>query len=64
MLKAKFIQYISEQKKYSAHTQTAYAQDLLQFEDCITEKYELSFEGVQHIHARDYIEDYGRSGCC
>ncbi len=55
MLKARFIQYISEQKKYSAHTQTAYAQDLLQFEDFITEKYELTFEGVQHIHARDYI---------
>ena len=55
MLKARFIQYISEQKKYSAHTQTAYAQDLLQFEDFITERYELSFEGVQHLHAREYI---------
>jgi len=55
MLKARFIQYISEQKKYSAHTQTAYAQDLLQFEDFITERYELSFEGVQHFHAREYI---------
>jgi len=55
MLKARFIQYISEQKKYSAHTQTAYAQDLLQFEDFITEKYELSLEAVQHVHARDYI---------
>jgi integrase/recombinase XerC len=55
MLKARFIQYISEQKKYSAHTQTAYAQDLLQFEDFISERYELSFEGVQHLHAREYI---------
>ena len=55
MLKARFIQYISEQKKYSAHTQTAYAQDMLQFEDFITERYELSFEGVQHLHAREYI---------
>jgi integrase/recombinase XerC len=55
MLKARFIKYISEQKKYSAHTQTAYAQDLLQFEDFITERYELSFEGVQHLHAREYI---------
>jgi integrase/recombinase XerC len=55
MLKARFIQYISEQKKYSAHTQTAYAQDLLQFEDFITSKYELSFEAVQHVHAREYI---------
>jgi len=55
MLKSRFIQYISEQKKYSAHTQTAYAQDLLQFEDFITERYELSFEGVQHLHAREYI---------
>ena len=55
MLKARFIQYISEQKKYSTHTQTAYAQDLLQFEDFITERYELSFEGVQHLHAREYI---------
>ena len=55
MLKARYIQYISEQKKYSAHTQTAYAQDLLQFEDFIREKYELSFEAVQHIHAREYI---------
>lgn len=55
MLKARFIQYISEQKKYSAHTQTAYAQDLLQFEDFIQCNYELSFEAVQHIHAREYI---------
>jgi integrase/recombinase XerC len=55
MLKARFIQYISEQKKYSTHTQTAYAQDLLQFEDFITERYELSFDGVQHLHAREYI---------
>jgi integrase/recombinase XerC len=55
MLKARFIQYISEQKKYSAHTQTAYAQDLLQFEDFIASKYELSFEAVQHVHAREYI---------
>ena len=55
MLKARFIQYISEQKKYSAHTQTAYAQDLLQFEDFISQKYELTFEAVQHIHAREYI---------
>ena len=55
MLKARFIQYISEQKKYSAHTQTAYAQDLLQFEDFIRCNYELSFEAVQHIHAREYI---------
>lgn len=55
MLKARFIQYISEQKKYSAHTQTAYAQDLLQFEDFITERYDLSFEGLQHLHAREYI---------
>ncbi|MGN7202648.1 tyrosine-type recombinase/integrase [Pedobacter sp. SAFR-022] len=55
MLKARFIQYISEQKKYSAHTQTAYAQDLLQFEDFIRCNYALSFEAVQHIHAREYI---------
>ncbi len=55
MLKEQFIKYIAEQKKYSTHTQTAYAQDLLQFQDFLTQKYELQFEEVQHIHARDYI---------
>jgi integrase/recombinase XerC len=55
MMKARFIQYIAEQKKYSIHTQTAYAQDLLQFEDFLTVTYELSVEAVTHLHAREYI---------
>jgi integrase/recombinase XerC len=55
MLKEQFIKYIVEQKKYSSHTQTAYAQDLVQFEDFLTTKFELQFDAVQHVHAREYI---------
>jgi len=55
MLKERFIQYIAEQKKYSLHTQTAYAQDLLQFQDFLSTTYAFSFEAVEHPHARAYI---------
>lgn len=55
MLKERFIQYIAQQKKYSLHTQTAYAQDLLQFQDFLAVTYELPFEAVEHLHAREYI---------
>jgi integrase/recombinase XerC len=55
MLKEQFIKYIVEQKKYSSHTKTAYAQDLLQFEDFLIIKFELQLDAVQHVHAREYI---------
>jgi integrase/recombinase XerC len=50
-----FIKYIGQEKRYSKHTLLAYTTDLLQFEDFMSETYELDLVAVKYIHVRDYI---------
>lgn len=51
-----FLQYLRFEKRYSAHTLTAYRKDLEQFRDFLAAEYGLSeLESISHFHIRGWL---------
>src|SRR5437764_9484362 len=51
-----FIKYLEYEKRYSAHTITAYKNDLLQFSDFLNKTYEFNdLLNVRHTHVRSWL---------
>ncbi|MEC7124440.1 MAG: site-specific integrase, partial [Bacteroidota bacterium] len=51
-----FLDYISHEKKYSAHTCIAYRKDLIDFKDFCKTHFELNIiENVDYSHIRTWI---------
>lgn len=55
-LVARFQAYLRFEKRYAAHTVTAYSTDLQQFQDYITLTYgSLPLAGIAHVHIRSWL---------
>lgn len=51
-----FLAYIQLEKRYSAHTFTAYQQDLTQFFIFLRSQYgDVSLQGISHLHVRTWL---------
>jgi len=57
MLLKSFVNYITHEKRYSAHTVISYQNDLQQFIDFIHATFDLELTEVKHIHIRSFMVD-------
>ncbi|MBW8684219.1 tyrosine-type recombinase/integrase [Chitinophaga rhizophila] len=58
-----FLAYIQYQKRYSAHTFTAYQQDLTQFFIFLKSQYgDVSLPDISHLHVRSWLASLMREG--
>lgn len=63
MIIKSFIQYLKFEKRYSAHTITAYSNDLQQFQDFLTKTYEgTDIKSPSHIYIRSWIASLMNDG--
>ncbi|KQR70642.1 tyrosine-type recombinase/integrase [Pedobacter sp. Leaf176] len=55
MLLNSFLTYLSHEKRYSPHTITSYQADISQFQDFISNTFQLDFFEIKHTHIRSFM---------